>query len=71
MHRMDERPKISFDKDYKIRVLDTAKFSHAEELVTECGGFVESKCSDKVHNSLLAYFKLTILDTYIYRDIYI
>jgi hypothetical protein len=39
---MDSWPKISFDKEYKIRVLDPAKVSQAQELSTECNGFVES-----------------------------
>ena len=39
---MDDKPKISFDKEYKIRILDPAKAEHAEELNTECSGFVES-----------------------------
>lgn len=38
----DEKPKICFDKEYKIRILDPAKAEHAEELNTECSGFVES-----------------------------
>jgi hypothetical protein len=41
---MDDRPKISFDKDYKIRVLDPAKVAQAQELSTECESFVESGC---------------------------
>lgn len=40
---MDDRPKICFDKDYKIRVLDPTKAAQAEELSAECGSFVESK----------------------------
>ena len=40
---MEERIKISFDKDYRIRVLDPVKFNRAEELEKESGVFVESK----------------------------
>jgi hypothetical protein len=42
---MDDKPKICFDKDYKIRILDPEKAAHAEELNTECASFVESGCS--------------------------
>ena len=40
---MDERVKICFDKDYKVRVLEPSKFAHAEELKNEGGEFVQSK----------------------------
>ena len=39
---MDDKPKICFDKDYGIRILDPAKAEHAEELNEECSKFVES-----------------------------
>lgn len=39
---MDEgKVKICFDKEYKVRVLDPAKFNRSEELEKECGNFVE------------------------------
>jgi hypothetical protein len=38
----DDKPKLCFDKDYKIRILDPAKAAHAEDLNKECGGFIES-----------------------------
>lgn len=37
---MDERIKISFDNEYKIRVLDPVKFQKGEELEKECSSFV-------------------------------
>jgi hypothetical protein len=40
---MDERVKICFDKEYRIRVLDPVKFNRAEGLEKESGIFVESK----------------------------
>ena len=42
----DDKPKLCFDKEYKIRILDPAKYDHAEELNKECTGFVESKCNN-------------------------
>lgn len=52
---MDEKVKICFDKDYKIKALDPVKFSRGEELEKECGLFVEkiSTFSGKV-NTLVA-----------------
>jgi uncharacterized protein YhaN len=38
---MDEKVKICFDKDYKIKAFDPVKFSRGEELEKECGQFVE------------------------------
>jgi hypothetical protein len=38
---MDDKIKVSFDKEYKVRVLDAAKFQKAEELEKECSTFVE------------------------------
>lgn len=52
---MDEaKVKITFDKEYKIRVYDPAKFQKTEELEKECGNFVEkiSSFNEKV-NSLV------------------
>lgn len=40
---MEEKMKICFDKEYKIRIMDPAKFSKSEELDTECSTFIESK----------------------------
>ena len=39
---MEEKIKVYFDKEYKIRVMDPAKFARSEELDTECSSFVES-----------------------------
>ena len=38
---MDDKIKVSFDKEYKVRVLDPAKFQKAEELEKECSTFVD------------------------------
>ena len=48
---MDEKVKICFDKDYKIKAFDPVKFSRGEELEKECGQFVEkiSSFSEKVN----------------------
>jgi hypothetical protein len=48
---MDEKVKICFDKDYKIKALDPVKFSRGEELEKECGTFVEkiSTFSEKIN----------------------
>jgi len=40
---MDDKVRICFDKEYKIRALQPDKFGHAEELEKECSNFVESK----------------------------
>jgi intraflagellar transport protein 20 len=37
---MDQKVKICYDKDYKVRVLDPIKFEHAIDLENECGNFV-------------------------------
>ena len=37
----DEKVKICFDKEYKIKALDPVKFARGEELEKECGQFVE------------------------------
>ena len=49
---MDDKVKLSFDSEYKVRVLDQVKFTAAEELQVESTQFVEkvSKFNDKVHN---------------------
>lgn len=51
---MDEKVKISFDNEYRIRVLDPVKFQKGEELERECSSFVEKigSFSEKV-NSLV------------------
>lgn len=48
---MDDKVKICFDKDYKIKAFDPVKFLRGEELEKECGSFVEkiSNFSDKVN----------------------
>ena len=49
---MDEaKVKITFDKEYKIRVYDPVKFQKTEELEKECGNFVEkiSSFNEKVN----------------------
>ena len=33
--------KISFDSEYRVRVLDEAKFKKSEELEKECSGFLD------------------------------
>eukprot|EP01038_Epipyxis_sp_PR26KG_P006621 gene6621-9088_t len=38
---MDDKVKITFDKEYKLRVLDPVKFERGEELEKECSTFVE------------------------------
>lgn len=47
----DSKVKISFDKEYKIRVLDPSKFQKGEELEKECSHFVEklSSFNEKVN----------------------
>ena len=49
---MDDKVKLSFDAEYKVRVLEPSKFSAAEELQQESTQFVErvSKFNDKVHS---------------------
>lgn len=42
---MDEKIKITFDKEYKIRIMDPIKFERSEQLDTECNSFMESKFS--------------------------
>lgn len=48
---MDESVKISFDKEYKIRVLEAEKFERGEELEKECSNFTEkiATFNDKVN----------------------
>jgi len=38
---MDDKVKISFDGDYKLRILEDSKFKQAEDLEKECSTFVE------------------------------
>ena len=38
---MNEKVKIFFDKDYKIRAFDPTRFEKCEELEKECGQFVD------------------------------
>lgn len=40
---MEEKIKITFDKDYKIRIMDPAKFTRSEQLDSECTAFLDSK----------------------------
>jgi hypothetical protein len=40
---MEDKVKICFDKDYKIRIMDPVKFGRSEELDVECTAFMESK----------------------------
>jgi intraflagellar transport protein 20 len=37
---MDDKIKISFDAEYRIRVLDPAKFTKGEDVEKECSSFV-------------------------------
>ena len=48
---MDDKVKITFDKEYKIRALDPVKFEKAEALEKECSNFVEkiSSFNEKVN----------------------
>lgn len=48
---MDDKVKITFDKEYKIRALDPAKFEKGEALEKECSNFVEkiSSFNEKVN----------------------
>lgn len=48
---MDDKVKISFDSEYRVRVLEEAKFKKSEELEKECSGFLEKigTFSDKVN----------------------
>ena len=48
---MDDKVKIVFDKEYKIRALDPVKFEKGEALEKECGNFVEkiSSFNEKVN----------------------
>jgi len=39
---MDEKLKVCFDKEYKIRVLDPVKSERTEDLQSECTNFGES-----------------------------
>ena len=40
---MDDKIKVCFDKEYRIRVLDPEKSNHAEDLQKETGNFGESE----------------------------
>lgn len=42
---MDDRVKVYFDDECRLRLLDPAKFTRAEELEKEAGHFVESTCT--------------------------
>lgn len=48
---MDDKVKITFDKEYKIRALDPTKFEKGEALEKECSNFVEkiSSFNEKVN----------------------
>jgi hypothetical protein len=39
---MEDKVKITFDKDYKIRIMDPTKFARSEQLDLECTSFLES-----------------------------
>jgi hypothetical protein len=47
----DPKVQLFFDKEYKIRVLDPAKFEKNEQLEKECGVFVEKigSFNEKIH----------------------
>jgi len=55
----DEKVKISFDGEYKVRVLESAKFKKGQDLTNECAAFVDkiSTFSEKV-NSLVDVLEL-------------
>lgn len=40
---MDDKIKVCFDKEYRVRVLDPEKSNRAEDLQKEAGTFGESK----------------------------
>ena len=40
---MEDKVKICFDQDYKIRIMDPAKFARSEELDVECTAFMGSE----------------------------
>lgn len=40
---MDEKLKVCFDKEYKIRVLDPVRSERTEDLQSECTNFSESE----------------------------
>lgn len=48
----DEKVKISFDSEFKIRVLEESKFKRSQELDKESSSFVEkiTTFNDKVNN---------------------
>mmetsp|Transcript_16788 Transcript_16788/g.28485 ORF Transcript_16788/g.28485 Transcript_16788/m.28485 type:complete len:128 (+) Transcript_16788:201-584(+) len=48
---MDDKVKIVFDKEYKIRALDPTKFEKGEALEKECSNFVDkiSSFNEKVN----------------------
>ena len=48
---MDDKVKVVFDNEYKIRVLDPVKFQKGEELEKECSGFVNkiTSFSEKIN----------------------
>ncbi len=49
---MDEKVKITFDNEYRIRVLDPTKFDKGQQLQQECSAFVGkiTSFSEKVNN---------------------
>ena len=49
---MDERVRVFFDKEHRLRVFDPEKFSRAEELEKEASHFLESKLSPLLTNEL-------------------
>ena len=59
---MDDKLKVCFDKEYKIRVLDPVKSERTEDLQAECTKFNESKFGinlfgfNFISNMLLAIF---------------
>ena len=53
---MDERVKVFFDKEHRIRVFDPEKFSRAEELEKEASTFLESnRFPNHTHLQLIAH----------------
>lgn len=57
---MDERVKISFDAEYRVRVLDSTKFNRAEELEKESSVFIESTSKFEYY-TMYAFLETSVL----------
>jgi len=65
---MSENVQVSFDANYKLRILDSQKFDQAETLDKECSTFMESKLKFLIFSS---HFGLNtcLSDMRIYLDL--